>query len=356
MIRHLALGLFFCSFAARASSVSYELSANTTQATNDNPRTGSLGNALNASLDLSERWALNLGALVTLEGQPAGTSRFVIADRENSSAVAQFSLGLDFEATDNLTFGVHGDFSPQSTQFTLTAVPLPTGVANALVRSTASERTAGADASYDTAGDSALEWSFFAGADVTAYDLDQTVIRTESLNGTQLRDAIRAYCATHPRQAECSRSKLSALSGTPDTLNSEHFLGGITAIAWRDTDLTISGDYYHYEEDPARLGLAGLVFSGRTASTAGVPIAPLKYLVRPEVAHRFGDLSAKVWFQAGEYVHGLGRSTGSIGLKLTYKFTKSFRMWALGSGQRDVDDQGGITRSGTFALGAGYRF
>src|SRR5437868_2921976 len=69
-----------------------------------------------------------------------------------------------------------------------------------------------------------------------------------------------------------------------------------------------------------------------------------------------GDFSAKLWVEAGKYVAGTGQSTAGAGLKLQYKFTKTFRSWAEVSGQRDVDQSDQITRSAAFAAGAAYRW
>ena len=65
---------------------------------------------------------------------------------------------------------------------------------------------------------------------------------------------------------------------------------------------------------------------------------------------------AKLWVTTGRYVTGAGDSTSGIGLKLQYKFTRKFRMWATVGGQRDTDEAGNETRSGSFAMGGGYRF
>ena len=88
----------------------------------------------------------------------------------------------------------------------------------------------------------------------------------------------------------------------------------------------------------------------------GVSIAPLHYQIRPEILQRFGDFSAKLWVQAGKYEPGTGQSTAGAGIKLQYKFSKAFKMWVTGGGQRDVDEYSNATNSGSFGLGASYRF
>src|SRR5205085_7319885 len=97
----------------------------------------------------------------------------------------------------------------------------------------------------------------------------------------------------------CRRQRMDR----PVTLDSERFSANVSATLFTDTDVTLSGDYYVYQQNPAQVGFFTLVAAGRGA---GVPIAPLRYEVRPEVVHRFGDLSARLWVQAGEYVPGTG--------------------------------------------------
>src|SRR5439155_173535 len=81
------------------------------------------------------------------------------------------------------------------------------------------------------------------------------------------------------------------LQVTPVPLDSERFSANVSATLFTDTDVTLSGDYYVYQQNPAQVGFFTLVAAGRGA---GVPIAPLRYEVRPEVVHRFGDLSARL--------------------------------------------------------------
>ena len=154
------------------------------------------------------------------------------------------------------------------------------------------------------------------------------------LGGATVRQETVSYCQAHPRIKNCGQALLTALQATPVTLDSERLSANVTATLFTDTDVTLSGDYYLYEQDPTQVAFFTLVAAGRGA---GVPIAPLRYEVRPEVVHRFGDLSARLWFEAGEYVTGTGQSTAGVGLKLQYKFTKTFRSWVILSGQRDVD-------------------
>ena len=60
--------------------------------------------------------------------------------------------------------------------------------------------------------------------------------------------------------------------------------------------------------------------------------------------------------EAGEYFAGTGGNTAGIGTRFQYRFTKAFRAWLTLGGQRDVDSGGHVTRSGSVAAGAGFRW
>src|SRR5207253_431811 len=118
--------------------------------------------------------------------------------------------------------------------------------------------------------------------------------------------------------------------------------GGATATLYQDTEVSLFADWYAYDQDPASIGYYGVASEGRGPN---VPIAPLRFLIRPEVVHRFGALSVKLWLQGGEFVAGTGHDTEGIGAKVQYRFSGSFRLWATASGQRDVDASNEVIRS-----------
>ena len=353
MRSHLFFTFVLLATGARASGVSNEVSSNSTQSTETNPRSGNVADALNASFDLSDKWALNAGASLTAEGQTPALQRGAFGSSGN--AVTSFSLGLDWQPSDSWTTGLSFDFSPASTQNTGTQIP--TGAAgtsaDALLRSKSSSFEAGLDLSYDTSGESNLEWSFAGGLSTTHLNTDQQITRARfrttgvALTPLQIRDICK--------KTKCSPSLLAALlPQTGVTLDSQRLNAAVTATLARDTDLTLSGDYYIYDKDPTQVGYYSVARVGRVGN--GLNIAPLQFSVRPEVAHRFGDFSAKIWVQAGQYVSGAGQNTAGAGLKLQYKFTKAFKLWVTGSGQRDIDQSGTESKSGSLSLGAGYRF
>jgi hypothetical protein len=352
--------IVFAAAAARADSVTDQLLVSSTQPTEVNPRANLVTDALNASFNVGEDWTLSAGASLTLQGRTPAANRTQFG--ESSSAVTLFSAGADWSLNDSLTLGATVEVSPKSTQFAGTPIALRQSngrdvTADAQVRSATSQLAAGLDVSWDSPGKSDLEWSFMGEVHFTHYDIDQSIPRARLANGTLLTEAqiqqqAAAYCAANPqRQAYCAEL-LGTVSGVPTPLNFERFSAAATATVYRDTDVSLSGDLYLYDEDPKGT-FFGLAAAGRGP---GLPIAPLRYLLRPEVLQRLGDFSARLWLEGGEYVAGTGGTTAGIGVKAQYRFTKAWRAWLTISGQRDVDAGNNITRSGSLAAGAGYRW
>jgi len=356
-----ALILLAVATPALANSVSNEVIVTSAQTSEANPRALIFTDSLNSSFDVQKDWTLSASGSVTLPGRtPAATEAQF---DESSQAITVFSLGLDWSATNNLMLGLTGDWSPASTQFAGAPTSLRQAdgtelVANAEIRSRTSHLAGGIDAWWDTLGQSDLEWTFSAGVTVSSYNIEQSITRVRTADGNtltaqELIDQTNAFCAAHPRRTKCGQNVLNALRATPSTLNFERLSAGATARLFRDTDLTVLGDYYIYNQDPSQVGYFGLAALGRDA---GLPIAPLQYVIRPEVQHRFGDFSARLWVQAGEYVAGTAQTTASIGLRLQYKFTRSFKAWLTASGQRDVDESGNESEFGTISGGLGFRW
>jgi hypothetical protein len=342
--------------AVRAHSITDEILLNSTQSTSANPRTGSVGDSLHLNLDLSPKFVLALGAIGTYEGQTPDTGR----DFGTSAAkVAVLSAGLELLPAESWAVGATFSGSPPSTVLAGTFFTGPNDAGqlvpvHALVESRTSELSGTLDVSYDTAGFSNLEWSFIGSVSFTHLDASQRITEARIANQARilLPADISGICDRNgPR---CLKGLKTALVETPANLDSERLSGSATATVEHDTDLTLSFDWYHYEEDPAEIGFFSLVEAGRAG--LGSPIAPLQWMVRPEVQERFGDLSARIWLSVGRYEPGTGGSSAGIGLRLQYRVSRAVRLWATASGQRDIDVDGEATRSGGLALGAGYRF
>src|SRR6266849_4528931 len=339
--------LLLVAAAARASSVSDEITIAGTQSTPQNPRAGSVSNLLSASVDVGESWTVNASAQVTVEAPtPAPAGAFP----DRGGTVTDFSGGVDWDADDNWTFGITLDVSPESTIGSDARLRGQNPI-DVLVQSTSSIASLETLAGYDTAGSSDLEWSFTAGVALSRLETRQHADATHE-DGTSVSPAeLRTRCT--PVGSGC-RALLPAIDGLSGVLRYARVSAGALATVRRDTDVGVSLDYYGYADDPANVGLYTTATTGRFGTSA--PIAPLRYLVRPSLTHRFGAFSLKAWGQAGRYVSEAGQGTAALGAKAQYRFSRFFRMWISATGQRDEDPSGAISRTGILTLGAGYRF
>ncbi len=336
--------------SSRASSVSDEISPSGTQSTPQNPRSGSLSNLMAASIDVGEQWTVSATAQITLEAPTPAPAGAAFDDR--GGTVTDFSASLDWEATDNWTLGFTLDLSPESTISSNAQVPLQSGTGDALIRATSSNASIELLAAYDTAGISDLEWSFTGAIGIGRFETMQRLAAAQRSDGTNLSTAdLRTECS--PLRSRC-HALMPAIDGLSDELRSARISGGALATIRADTDVGVNADYYAYADDPANVGVFPIAAVGRFG--AGAPIAPLRWLVRPVVAHRFGVFSLKLWAQAGQYVADVGQGTAGLGLKAQYRLSRSFRTWISASGQRDVASSGQVSRTGVLALGAAYRF
>ena len=357
--RLLLLLLVGVSTSSRAAGVTDEVSMNNTPATPENPRSGSVSNSIVATFDPQEDWSLTAGVLLSLEESTPAPPGSAFGDR--GGLVGTLSGGVEYHPGESWTFGVSGDFSPKSsqrsgTQLNITSATGADSSADALLRATSWTSALQLMTAYDSAGDSDVEWSVFASIGLTRFDTDQRIVALQEANGTvATTDAILRYCQTH----FCPRALLNVIGPHPAArLDSGKISLGGTLTFQRDTDVTISGDYYGYRQDPTEIGYFSLGSTGRMqiSGGSGVPIAPLRYVVQPEFVQRLGDFSVRLWARAGRYVEGAAQTTRGVGTKLQYKVTKTFKMWAAASGQRDVDSEGIVSISTTFALGVGYKF
>jgi hypothetical protein len=349
--RLLVLAVLLSVPALANSSVSDELSVGTTQSTQANPRAGSVSDALNATFELNDQFSIGAGAVLTLEGKTPAASRGEFPT--SGSAIALLSLGLDWDPNDHVSTQQLG------TQLTITDANGASTPLNARLVAQSANASLAFDVGYDTAGDSNLEWSFDAGLTGSHYTTTQNIDLIRLKGAAYDPAQLVTYCGTHKKgQNACSPALLQVLKDQPATLDSLRTSLGVTSTIYTDTDVTLGGDFYSYSQDPSTVGIFSVGESGKQniSGGTGVPIAPLRYLIRPDVVHRFGDLSVKLWVQAGEYVSGTAQTTSGIGAKVQYKFTKTFRMWVTAGGQKDVDSSGTDSNSGNLGLGAGYRF
>src|SRR5204863_1886328 len=110
--------------AASASSVRDEITVGGAESTPQNPRAGNFSNLFGLSVDVAADWTVSGTAQVTLEeGTPAPAgSGFA----DGGGTVTDFSLGVEWDATDNWSIGVTLDVSPESAIATDAQFPVRT--------------------------------------------------------------------------------------------------------------------------------------------------------------------------------------------------------------------------------------
>jgi hypothetical protein len=344
--------------AAAASSVRDEVSVDRVQSTAQNPRAGAFTNLFGASVDVGEDWVFSGTAMVRLESATAAPVPLA-GVQDTGGTLTSFSLGADWDVIDHYSVGVRGWLSPRSTTRSAATFSVPRNgrPANAVAPVDVSGSSVAIDltADYDSGGFSDFEWALGGGITLGRDSTSQIVPGLVFADGTvfsaqQTRDA----CAV--RRPRCPTALLRALDGNSDDLGSLRLSLSGTVTVSRNTDFALSGDYHLYDSDPAQFGYFGLSATQTQSEGIGAPIAPLLFVVRPEVTRRFGDFSLRLWVQVGRYAPGVARSTAGIGARAQMRFGSSFRVWVGLSGRNDVDLQDESAKAGSVTVGGAWRF
>jgi hypothetical protein len=379
--RRLVLLLVLVSAAvARAHSISNEVAVGTTQDTPGNPHGTNISDQLTARFDVIETLVLKMGGAFTYEGSsppPAGAYF-----QTSSAQVVSFLVGAEWDVTPRINLYGEGILSPRASQTFDSTLQYKTdaGTITDDIRLNNSTSTIGATLGLSVmVGGEEMDGLAFAGllldANVgwTAFSTEQKLgaIYSEGSQKPVSAATLRTLCklAVTTAQRQVCRALQPALQGGEDTLNQFRIgLGAIQPLG-RNTDLGLSGAYYAYDQDPAAVGF----FTARvtllhldTTLGAGMPLAPQRYTIRPQVEQRLGIASLGLWYQFTEYASDEGYANG-VGARVQVNLGRFWRVWLAGSLQFDellevgVSGQAGSDRklavtSGTVALGFRARF
>jgi len=298
-----------------------------------NPRTGFIYDRVSGVADASDAVSFRFDLTLTHDAATKPTQGASFGDTGGN--IFAGALGLDWMPSEHWPLSFEFDFSPRSTEASDTTVAFDVGTtsanADALLRATSS-------------------------FSLTHFSTTQVVSDVATANGPVDRRQIIAYCTRTAYTGEGCRQIGPALRAESADLNQFRLSASFTETFVANTDLTLGGAYYFYDKDPSQVGYFSIASIGRSVSLGnGVPAAPLRYSIRPDLSQKFGPFSASIWYQYGQYVPGDGYGH-SVGLKLQYKITKAVKTWASGTWQNDIDDQGNSQISTTLALGARYSF
>ncbi len=255
---------------------------------------------------------------------------------------------VDVEPSERWTLHAEGSFSPPSTM----EVPLLVGTREARLQARSDSYGAAAIASYDSGGDSALEWSADLLGGWTHYDTTQRIDALEGPTGPQSAARIRTECKG-VRTAAC-KTLLAAIKANTQALDQGR-LGVVgTLTFFEHTDLTAGFTAYAYAQDPNTLGDFRAATLGRVSGSSAAPLAPQAWSTRLEVTQRVGPASLTAGWTHSLATGDNGFTDGAV-LKAKFK-VGDWRLWLGVSGYRDVDGSGLVTPSVGALVGARYRW
>jgi hypothetical protein len=288
------------SYASRASAhdVSDELTLGRI-ASSSGTATPYWSDRIDGSFDLSDELMLGLDV---------GATHYASTPSASASEIFQVGVAASWLASEHFTFDADAYLSPTSTSAErgVALGPMRKGA----VRAKTSSLGFGLGGEYDTAGDSDAESALGLALGATSY--------------------------TTTQRARLGKGRLRVLGPAQTTsLLQWRATASFTETLWQDSDVGVSASYYLYSRDATQTGLYGAAVLGRFALGDGIPLEPLQYSVRPNLAHRFGPLRVSASGQLGHYLGGEGWSWIG-GLKLRYRFSETWSAWLGGNLQRDL--------------------
>jgi hypothetical protein len=339
MVRWALLGVALAAPAAFAHDVSVEVSGANTRTQTQVPRAGNAGAAVSGDVDLSDAWSLAFALAYTRD--------FATRTDETKSAGSNILLltaGAAFMPTDHLTFLGTVNLSPRTTQVSATSTTYLDAlgqpkIASVVLESTNSSLGASLIGSYATAGDSGFESAVDLSASATHYDVFQQQQVPNTVKG-------RALLAACDRPALASTTVCRLVDGVSTPLSQVRLGAAYTATLAQRVDLGVDLAWFLYDKDPTSVGFFSLVALGRDVGS-GVPLAPYQFTAKPSVTLLLGPVRARLSYQYGLYTGGVGTSH-AVGLKVSWKVTKDFKLTASVLGQADTAS-GALAYSGTTA-------
>jgi hypothetical protein len=348
----------FLPYIALGHSLSDEVGVGSSQPNPRNPRTGFIYDRVSGVADTSEVFSFRFDLTLTHDAATKPTQGAQFGDTGGN--IFAGSLGVDWLPSEHFPLTLEVDASPKSAAASDATVTFDSGTgsanADALLKATGKSYGFMAGAGYETAGDSDFESAVNSTFSLTHMSTTQVVADIATGNGPVDRQQVISYCIRTAGLGLGCRQILPALRRQSADLNQFRLAGYFTETLFANTDLTLGGAYYFYDQDPSQVGYFTIASVGRSVSLGnGVPAAPLRYTLRPDVSQRFGSFSVGLWYQFGQYVPGDGYGH-SVGLKLQYKISKAVKIWGSWTWQKDFDDQNNAQVSSTVALGARYSF
>ncbi len=324
-------------------------------------RTAQVGYALDAARDVGRGLTLDLGLGITWLQDPDTPLRRQTGLR--SQAVFELSAAVLWEASEHLALGLAGGFSPRSrviadSLIAYTAASGAPATADGIVVARSSSQSAEVVLSWDTAGDSDFETGVDLGFMGRHYHTEQELAALQPITPDELLQQLLSQCRGQGQGTQaCRLQLLGLLRRQPAALTQLGLRGSVAETFWLDTDVGLAGRWYSYDRDPTEVGFFRLAAAGGAGAEfgAGIPMAPLAWSIRPWLAHRFGGLLVRGWWEHGTYVQHLGWQD-TFALRVQQRFGPALRAWVAASVQRERDVEGGAATISSVAIGAMVRW
>lgn len=340
---------------ARGHSVSLESAAGLTRPSASDPRGGSFSGAVRGEWELTEDWTLH-GGLGLARLLPARVPEEETFSKGGGWSTT-LSLGADGLVGNHWLLGADAFLSPPSRQRSGTELLLTGARGGELAVSAQLEdlsRAWGASAfgAYVSAGLSPVEHSLDLTLSTAVFSTRQRITALRNLRGqTVTAEQLASYCATSERG--CPGALGLALEEGRAELRQVSAMLGYTATLLQDTDIGLSGTAFAYSRPPAEAGYFTLVSSTRGASATfgeGLSLAPLRWLVRPSLAHRLGPWRISGSAEAGRLADSAERWL-SARLRATWRISRAWRVWGSTQASRLGEAEGSASQTLGLTLG-----
>lgn len=371
---------------ARATNVGLSSGLSRTPASDGYPGGGSTSAGLSGSYDLNDAWSVDGGFSLS---RPKATpiTEGPLTGKTKEATVASLSVGASWtpafawneDSNWSMAFGLA--FSPKATELSSTTIALEqqtqTGVltvdAEALLKAVSSSAGLSLSAAYDTMGDSNWETAVDVSISPNRLATTQSMEEMVTQQGTTIsRDKLLADCkAVQPKQVKLKKTceRMNPLLGQQQaSVVTVPISLSIDETIYQNTEVSVSGTYYWYSDNPNDVGYFTLASQGRnlpgtttkapsnTASFGtGIAIAPYSWSSAVGLAHKLGPVKLSATFGRAVYLDDAG-TNNSISTKVAWKITKQWRISAGFATQNDVGSDGEATRSYSGSAALKYTF
>ncbi len=264
------------------------------------------------------------------------------------------TLDASYDAAKHVTIGLGLNGSAPSTR-DIAAQFLATS--NAIMHATSDSAGGTADLTLDTfdpdGPSRSLDGSLGLSLGYTHFWTTQALTELDTPAGPTLATDLLGKCAkrttalcdvvsvaTRPTSADLGQLRLGATA---------------TGTLYEHTDLSVDVAYYLYDqENPDQVGFFTYTPAGTTQKEtygAGLPLIPPRWTLRPELAHKWKVLSARVWYQFANYT--LSDYDGhTVGAKVQL-YLGNWRLYASGNYRADVSPGGTQASAQSWTAGLG---